>query len=91
MGPLVVVASRRKTGNPPKRKLHLLDRDGRAVGCGWSPDLTKVSSMTIRMTMTLRRRTSFTALDVSIDSDCPVIGESRMPRRRPWTLTRQFR
>jgi len=30
----------RKTGNPPKRKLHLLDRDG------WSPDLTKVSSMT---------------------------------------------
>ena len=46
VGPLVVVASLRKTGNPPKRKLHLLDRDGRAVGCGWSPDLTKVSSMT---------------------------------------------
>ena len=41
-----MVASLRKTGNPPKRKLHLLDRDGRAVGCGWSPDLTKVSSMT---------------------------------------------
>ena len=46
VGPLVVVASLRKTGNPPKRKLHLLDRDGRAVGCGWFPDLTKVSSMT---------------------------------------------
>ena len=46
VGPLIVVASLRKTGNPPKRKLHLLDRDGRAVGCGWSPDLTKVSSMT---------------------------------------------
>ena len=41
-----MVASLRKTGNPPKRNLHLLDRDGRAVGCGWSPDLTKVSSMT---------------------------------------------
>ena len=26
LGPLVVVASIRKTGNPPKRKLHLLDR-----------------------------------------------------------------
>eukprot|EP00434_Breviolum_minutum_P002202 symbB.v1.2.001939.t1/scaffold55.1/size374282/21 len=46
VGPLIVVALLRKTGNPPKRKLHLLDRDGRAVGCGWSPDLTKVSSMT---------------------------------------------
>ena len=41
-----MVASLRKTGNPPRRKLHLLDRDGRAVGCGWTPDLTKVSSMT---------------------------------------------
>ena len=46
VGPLIVVASLRKTGNPPRRKLHLLDRDGRAVGCGWTPDLTKVSSMT---------------------------------------------
>ena len=46
VGPLVVVASLRKTGKRPRRKLHLLDRDGRAVGCGWSPDLTKVSSMT---------------------------------------------
>ena len=46
VGPLIVVASLRKTGNPLKRKLHLLDRDGRAVGCGWSQDLTKVSSMT---------------------------------------------
>ena len=26
VGPLKVVASLRKTGNPPKRKLHLLDR-----------------------------------------------------------------
>ena len=45
VGPLIVVASLRKTGNPPKRKLHLLDREGRAVGCGWSPDLSKISSM----------------------------------------------
>ena len=45
VGPLIVVASLRKTGNPPKRKLHLLDREGRAVGCGWSPDLTKISGM----------------------------------------------
>ena len=45
VGPLIVVASLRKTGNPPKRKLHLLDREGRAVGCGWSPDLAKISSM----------------------------------------------
>ena len=45
LGPLIVVASLRKTGNPPKRKLHLLDREGRAVGCGWSPDLTKISGM----------------------------------------------
>ncbi len=29
VGPLVVVASLRKTGNPAKRKLHLL-------GCGWT-------------------------------------------------------
>ena len=43
--PLIVVASLRKTGNPPKRKLRLLDREGRAVGCGWSPDLAKISSM----------------------------------------------
>ena len=46
VGPLIVVASLRKTGNPPKRKLHLLDRDGKAVGCGWAPNLAKVSSMT---------------------------------------------
>ena len=45
VGPLIVVASLRKTGNPPKRKLHLFDREGRAVGCGWSPDLSKISSM----------------------------------------------
>ena len=42
VGPLIVVASLRKTGNPPKRKLHLLDREGKAVGCGWSPDLSKI-------------------------------------------------
>lgn len=46
LGPLVVVASIRKTGNPPKRKLHLLDREGKAVGCGWTPDLAKISGMT---------------------------------------------
>ena len=45
VGPLIVVASLRKTGNPPKRKLHLLDREGRAVGRGWAPDLSKISSM----------------------------------------------
>ena len=88
VGPLVVVASLRKTGNPPKRKLHLLDRDGRAVGCGWSPDLTKVSSMT-KDDYDSEVADLFHVLDASTDSDFQVIGESKMPLRRRLTLTHQ--
>ena len=43
LGPLTLVSATLVRGS--KRKIHLLNQDLRAVGCGWSPSMEKVEAL----------------------------------------------
>ena len=50
--PLRVVAAVRRTGNAGQSRIHLLNVEGTAVGCGWRPAASKIQELSVLDYMT---------------------------------------
>ena len=53
--PLRVVAAVKRTGNAGQSRIHLLNVEGTAVGCGWRPAASKVQELSVLDYMTEQR------------------------------------
>ena len=45
--PLRVVAAVKRTGNAGQARIHLLNDEGTAVGCGWRPAASKIQELSV--------------------------------------------
>ena len=45
--PLRVVAAVKRTGNAGQARIHLLNDEGTAVGCGWRPTASKIQELSV--------------------------------------------